>query len=79
MNARTKHVLAEALELAADDRAVLAEELLASLHGAPDPKAERAWTKVIERRAQEVRDGDAGGPECRPFLADLVGRLQRGE
>src|SRR6185312_8001366 len=54
MNARTKLVLAEALELAPDERAVLAEELLASLHGAPDPKAERAWTKVIERRGLGV-------------------------
>jgi putative addiction module component (TIGR02574 family) len=79
VNARAKHVLAEALELTADDRAALAEELLASFHGQPDPKADGAWAKLIERRAREVADGNVTGPECRPFLEKLIGRLERGQ
>lgn len=78
VNARTKHVLAEALELPNDERAALAEELLASLHE-PDPDVERAWAAVIAERIKDVTERGVTGPECRPFLKDLVERLRRGE
>jgi hypothetical protein len=78
VNARTKHVLVEALELPNDERAALAEELLASLHE-PDPDVERAWAAVIAERIKDVTERGVTGPECRPFLKDLVERLRRGE
>jgi Putative addiction module component len=78
VNARTKHVLAEALELPKEERATLAQELLASLDG-EDSDAAAAWTEVIRRRAEDALEGRACGPECRPFLADLRERLRRGE
>jgi putative addiction module component (TIGR02574 family) len=71
-------MLVEALELPTEDRAALAEELLASLH-APDPNVEQAWAKLIERRAKEVLEDGVTGPECEPFLLDLVERLKRGQ
>ena len=77
MNARTKHVLAEALELGSEERATLADALLASLYVESNPDAEHAWARVIERRAQEVLAGEVTGPECGPFLADLIDRLEQ--
>lgn len=71
-------MLVEALELPTEERAALAEELLASLHQ-PDPRVDQAWTKLIERRAKEVLEDGVTGPECESFLLDLADRLKRGQ
>lgn len=78
MNARTKDVLAEALELPREERAALAQELLASVDG-EDPDAAAVWADVIRRRVDDALAGRAQGPECRPFLAELRERIKRGE
>jgi putative addiction module component (TIGR02574 family) len=54
-------LLEDALRLGLSDRAELAAELLASLDGAPDQDAEKAWAAEVERRAQRARSGDDGG------------------
>ena len=54
----------EALELAADDRAELAAELLASLDDpASDSQEEvdRLWAAEIERRSNRVLSGESSG------------------
>ena len=51
--------LAEMLGLPEEERARLAQELIASLDGPPDADAERAWLDEIVRRAEEVRAGTA--------------------
>jgi len=71
-------MLVEALELPTEERAALAEELLASLHE-PDPRVDQAWAKLIDRRAKDILDDGATGPECAPFLLDLAERLKRGQ
>jgi putative addiction module component (TIGR02574 family) len=50
-------VLADALRLDDDARAALAAELLASLDGPADPKAQDAWDAEIERRVAAVEAG----------------------
>jgi hypothetical protein len=77
VNARTKKVLEEALELPRDERVALAQELLVSVDG-EDPDAAEAWAEIIRRRTDDVLAGRAHGPECRPFLAELRERLRRG-
>lgn len=77
MNARTKKLLEEVLEMPRDERAALARDVLASL-GEEDPDATSAWGEVIRRRADDVLAGRNVGPECRPFLADLRERLRKG-
>ena len=42
-----------------EDRARLAEELLASLEEAPSPKTDAAWDAEIEKRIAEVEAGIA--------------------
>jgi hypothetical protein len=78
VNARTKKILEEVLELPRDERAAIAHDVLASL-GDEAGDASAAWGDVIRRRADDVLAGRDHGPECRPFLADLRVRLRNGE
>jgi putative addiction module component (TIGR02574 family) len=51
-------VIEQALRLSAEDRAELVARLLESLDDAPaDPGHDAAWTEVIDRRLQDIRDG----------------------
>lgn len=52
-------VLEQALRLSAEERTELVERLLDSLdEAAPaDPDREAAWTEVLDRRLQEIREG----------------------
>ena len=49
----------KARALPPEDRARLAEELLASLHENPDPDVEAAWDQEIRRRISEIENGTA--------------------
>ncbi len=60
-------LLEEAMNLPLDERARLAEELLASLDE-KEEDVEAAWAAEIQSRAQEVRDGAAPGEEWRTVL-----------
>lgn len=44
-------------ELAPEDRARLAEELLASLEGRLEPEVEAAWDEELRKRIAEVESG----------------------
>lgn len=48
-----------ALTLSRQERARLAEELLASLNERPDPGIEAAWAAEIRRRIDEIEFGKA--------------------
>ena len=48
-----------ARSLGPEDRARLAEDLLASLEGESDSDAEAAWEQEIRRRVDEVKIGSA--------------------
>lgn len=50
MNASAKDILDQALEMSEDDRAAIAERLLASLDAMPDQAVEEAWQREIQRR-----------------------------
>jgi putative addiction module component (TIGR02574 family) len=56
VNARTKQLLDEVLELPADERDAFAAELLEKLDAAPDPRTDEEWAKEIERRSSEAVD-----------------------
>jgi putative addiction module component (TIGR02574 family) len=45
--------------LGAEDRARLADELLASLEGPADADAQAAWEKEIARRVEEIKSGNS--------------------
>ena len=50
-------VLKSALSLTVDDRAALAEKLLASLDDLDEQEAERLWAREAQRRLEEHRAG----------------------
>ena len=52
-------VLSDALSLDLQDRAALAERLLASLDDLTEEEAERLWAVEAERRLEEYRAGKA--------------------
>ena len=52
MNAHAKDLLRDAMALPVDERAELAEELLASIDGDGESKIEAAWGAELEQRAR---------------------------
>jgi putative addiction module component (TIGR02574 family) len=69
-------VLKSALSLPVDDRAALAEKLLASLDDLDEQEAERLWAKEAQRRLEEYRAGRAGAVDAHE-VADKAVRLFR--
>lgn len=59
MSTSVEELAAKAQELSPEDRARLAEDLLASLQDEPQSAVEAAWDREIERRVEQVRAGTA--------------------
>lgn len=78
MNARARQLLDELLHLPAEDRALIAEKLTASLGDEEDDASpeeiEKAWATEIERRADEVLAGRSRGHPADEVFADLCAR-----
>ena len=78
MNARARQLLDELLHLPAEDRALIAEKLTASLGDEEDDASpeeiEKAWATEIERRADEVLAGRSRGRPADEVFADLRAR-----
>jgi len=70
-------VEAEALELPARERALLARRLIASLDGEADDPAEveRAWEEEIHRRVEEYRSGRVQSVPASEVFARARARL----
>jgi hypothetical protein len=69
-------VLKSALSLNVEDRAALADRLLASLDELDEEEAERLWAEEAQRRLVEYRAGRSGAAEAQD-LAKKVEKLFR--
>ena len=69
-------VLKSALSLKVDDRAALAERLLASLDDLGEEEAERVWAQEAQRRLEEYRAGRAASIQAQD-VATKAERLFR--
>ena len=58
MTEKSQVVLEEALKLTANERAEVAEQLIASLDEAPDTNVEQAWQEEIQKRLQQIERGE---------------------
>lgn len=58
MSSQLENVEAQALRLNPEERARLADRLIASLTG-DDDEVEEAWAAEVERRVQEIESGRA--------------------
>jgi len=80
MNARAQQLLDELLQMPAEDRALIARELGASLEADEDEatqeEIEKAWAEEIERRVANVLEGRSKGRPASEALAELRARLQ---
>jgi putative addiction module component (TIGR02574 family) len=76
MNARTKKLLEEVLELPASERALIVAELDASLEDEGTPEEiEKAWAEELERRAADVVAGRGDGRDARAVIDELRAEL----
>ncbi|MEW6173535.1 MAG: addiction module protein [Bacillota bacterium] len=57
MLSKLKEIEEEALRLAPNERALLAERLISSLDDEEDPEAERLWIEEAERRYIAYKEG----------------------
>lgn len=76
MNARTKRVYEEALELPLEERGELARKLLESVEGGAPTAVESAWAPIIARRAREVLDGTAPMRDLDEALDEIEARAR---
>jgi putative addiction module component (TIGR02574 family) len=75
---RNEALLQEVLNLPAEERADVAEELLASLEGLPAAETEeieREWGAEIERRARRVLAGESPGVPWEEVKRSVRSRL----
>jgi putative addiction module component (TIGR02574 family) len=59
MDTLVEELAARAKTLSPQDRARLADELLASLQGEPDADTDASWADEIGRRVAEIQSGSA--------------------
>jgi hypothetical protein len=69
-------ILKGALSLELDDRAALAEKLLASLDELDEEEADRLWAEEAQKRLKAYREGRAGSVTAQE-LAQKAERLFR--
>ena len=58
MTEKSQVVLEEALKLTTNERAEVAEQLIASLDEASDTDVEQAWQEEVQRRLQQIERGE---------------------
>lgn len=71
MQSSTAEVFEAALALSDDDRAKLADKLVASLDGDIDADAEDAWAAEIERRLAKIDAGQASSLSMNEAIARM--------
>jgi len=70
MSVSTETVLRQALELPANDRAALVDELIVSLDK-PDPALDALWLKEAESRLAAYRSGELGAVDADEVFSEL--------
>ena len=78
MESRIDDVLKTALEMPAEDRAVLAEQLLLSLDPKGETDVEVAWQEEVARRLREVEGGNVQTVPWESIRARLRGQRATG-
>ena len=77
MTATSRGVLEAALKLPMEDRAEVAERLLASLDAVNDADADAVRASEVERRARRVLAGDSPGEPWKEVRAELSDQLAK--
>ncbi|MFT5239929.1 MAG: putative addiction module component (TIGR02574 family) [Candidatus Promineifilaceae bacterium] len=70
MSPDLKECEAQALKLKPEERAALAEHLIASLDALDDSESERLWIAEADRRYQEFKQGNVSARPAEDVLRD---------
>jgi putative addiction module component (TIGR02574 family) len=73
MSAAVESILAQAMQMPAQDRAAIAERLISSLDTETDWDVEIAWQQEVQRRVDEVERGEV---VCLPW-EQVLQRLRK--
>lgn len=73
--AMSEELREQVLALPPEDRARLAQDIIASLDGPSDEGAAEAWVREIERRARDVRNGSARLVDWEDVRKHILSRL----
>ena len=71
----TPEKVAEVLALPEQDRAYLAQRLIASLDDSVDADAETQWNEVIDRRSREIEEGQVQCRSVEDTIRDVRAKL----
>ena len=71
MTQKSQVVLEEALKLSSNERAEVAEQLIASLDEAPDTGVEQAWQEEVQRRLGQIERGEVELIDSDTVMAEL--------
>jgi hypothetical protein len=72
---KTKELIAEAVSLPVEDRALLVDCLLRSLN-APEPTIDEKWIAVAKDRLQQLRAGEVTAQPASEVFKTIAARFQ---
>ena len=72
---KTKELLAEAVSLPVEERALLVDSLLRSLN-TPEPAIDKKWVAVAKDRLQQLRAGEVTAQPASEVFKKIAARFQ---
>lgn len=73
---KTKELIAEAVSLPVEERALLVDSLLRSLN-APEPDIDKKWIEVAKNRLQQIRTGGVTAIPGEEVFKEVAARFQQ--
>ena len=73
---KTKELIAEAVSLPVEERALLVDSLLRSLN-TPDPAIDKKWMVVAKDRLQQLRTGEVTAEPASVVFKKIAARFQQ--
>ncbi|MEI6333979.1 MAG: addiction module protein [Methylococcaceae bacterium] len=73
---KTKELIAEAVSLPVEERALLVDSLLRSLN-TPEPAIDKKWIAVAQERLQQLRAGEVTAQSANEVFKKIAARFQQ--